>query len=150
MTVLLVIFIKDKPVWDPLKSCRLLVFPPPPMSWAPKRTLAESTHTLFVFFDVSDLQHLANAILCAPGSLHEIETRLVDGRLQRVYKNLWPSLRAFWIASVEQYAEETYIVFEEQRLTYRQTLDQAIKAAGLFRDVYGVSKGIVLSMKEDT
>ncbi|KDR75885.1 hypothetical protein GALMADRAFT_1331600 [Galerina marginata CBS 339.88] len=94
------------------------------MSWKPQRTLAE-TETL----------------LTSPGSIHEVETTLVDGRLYRVYKNLWPSLREFWLSAVSQYSGDTYIVYEDQRLTYRQVHDRAIKVATMFRSVYEIKKG---------
>ncbi|KAJ3575121.1 hypothetical protein NP233_g1302 [Leucocoprinus birnbaumii] len=79
-----------------------------------------------------------DAILCAPGNIHETETSLVDGRLLRVYKNLWPSCRDFWLSAVHQYADRTYIVYGTQRLTYRQVHERAIKAATLFRDRVGI------------
>ncbi|KAF9441643.1 acetyl-CoA synthetase-like protein [Macrolepiota fuliginosa MF-IS2] len=94
------------------------------MSWAPQLSLAET-----------------DAILCAPGSIHETETTLVEGRLYRVYKNLWPSCRDFWLSAVKQYADRTYIVYEDQRLTYCQVHERAIKVAALFRRVYGIRKG---------
>jgi hypothetical protein len=56
----------------------------------------------------------------APGMPHELETCLVDGRIYRVYKNLWPSMREFWLSAVDKYSDKTYIVFEDQRLTYRE------------------------------
>ncbi|KAF9012333.1 hypothetical protein BDQ17DRAFT_1343710 [Cyathus striatus] len=94
------------------------------MTWIPKRTLAET-----------------DDILSAPGSIHELETALVDGRLYRVYKNLWPSLREFWLSAAKQYAQHTYIVFEGRRLTYQQVHERAVKVAALFSRVYGIQKG---------
>ncbi|KIK06727.1 hypothetical protein K443DRAFT_88918 [Laccaria amethystina LaAM-08-1] len=94
------------------------------MSWKPQRTLQE-----------------VNAILCAPGSPHELQTRLVDGKLQRVYKNLWPSLRMFWLSSVQQHKDATYVVFENLRYTFGQVFERALKAAAIYRNVYGVCKG---------
>jgi hypothetical protein len=58
--------------------------------------------------------------MCGPGMPHEMETCLVDGRIYRVYKNLPSSMREFWLSSVSQYSEKTYIVFEGERLTYGQ------------------------------
>jgi acyl-CoA synthetase (AMP-forming)/AMP-acid ligase II len=72
---------------------------------------------------------------------HEMETRLVDGRIQRVYKNLWPSLRDFWIYVSNDHRDSTYIVFENQRWTYGRIADRAAKAASIYRHVYGVQKG---------
>ncbi|KAH9485387.1 Long-chain-fatty-acid--CoA ligase FadD13 [Psilocybe cubensis] len=94
------------------------------MSWKPLRSLAES-----------------ESLLTAPGTVHEVETVFVDGRLQRVYKNLWPSLREFWLSAVSQYSDDTYVVYEDQRLTYSQVHARAVRAAGVFRDVFGIKKG---------
>ncbi|KAF7352822.1 2-succinylbenzoate--CoA ligase [Mycena venus] len=94
------------------------------MSWHPKRTLAE-----------------VDAILCAPGQPLELETILVDGRVQRVYKNQWPSVRQFWLWSSAEYANKTYLVFENQRYTYKEVFDRSLKSAAIFRDVYGIRKG---------
>ncbi|KAJ8076496.1 hypothetical protein PM082_000919 [Marasmius tenuissimus] len=94
-------------------------------SWSPKRSLLET-----------------DRLLCAPGTMHEMETCLVDGRLQRVYRNLWPSTRDFWLSSVGQHGSKTYIVEPgRQRTTYQQLHEQAVRAANLFRRVYGVRKG---------
>ncbi|RDB16970.1 2-succinylbenzoate--CoA ligase [Hypsizygus marmoreus] len=94
------------------------------MSWTPARTLDQT-----------------EAILCAPGNIHEVEISVLDGRPQRVYKHLWPSMRAFWLASVDKYASKTYIVFEDQRFTYKDVHDRALKVAAIFRHVYGITKG---------
>lgn len=80
-------------------------------------------------------------MLCSPGSLHELQTVLVDGRLQRVYKNLWPSLRAFWLWTSTQHADRTYIVFENQRFTFGQIRERAIKTASIYRNIYRIQKG---------
>ncbi|KAF8900517.1 long-chain-fatty-acid-CoA ligase [Mucidula mucida] len=95
-----------------------------PGSWSPKRSLQETEE-----------------LLCAPGQLHEWETRLVDGRLQRVYKNLPATLRDFWLRAVDQYGDLTYIVYGEERLTYKDVHERALHAAGVFYTVYGVRKG---------
>jgi hypothetical protein len=84
---------------------------------------------------------LAEALLTSPGTIHEISTTLVDGKLQRVYKNLWPSLRQFWLSAVSRYAEDTYIVFEQQKLTYNQVHGRSLKLASLLSKVYNVQKG---------
>lgn len=99
-------------------------------AWSPKRSMLE-----------------ADSILCAPGTLYEIETRLIDGRLQRVYRNLWPSIRDFWLSSVSQYGSETYIVEPgRQRITYQQVHERAIETANLFYRVYGIRKGDRISI----
>ncbi|KAG5651769.1 hypothetical protein H0H81_007522 [Sphagnurus paluster] len=95
-------------------------------SWSPARTLQQT-----------------DAILCAPGRIHEVETILLDGRPQRVYKNLWPSVRSFWISSVEKYSNKTCIVFENQRFTYDEVHQRAVKTAAVFRHVYGIHKDLL-------
>ncbi|RXW25143.1 hypothetical protein EST38_g700 [Candolleomyces aberdarensis] len=90
---------------------------------SPKRTVAE-----------------ASELLVAPGAPHELETRLIDGRLQRVYKNQWPSLRVLWLWALQQHKDATYLVFEKQHYTFAQVHNRAVKAASLFRHVYGVRK----------
>lgn len=67
--------------------------------------------------------------------------RLVDGRLQRVYKTLWQSLRVFWLAAVAQHADKTYVVCGDQRLTYMDVHREALKAANVFQSVYRIGKG---------
>ncbi|GJE84159.1 acyl--CoA ligase [Phanerochaete sordida] len=94
------------------------------MGWEPKRTLAE-----------------CDDILCAPGMPHEMETRLVDGRVQRVYKNLWPTLRSFWLWAACEYSDKTYIVFGDERVTYHDIFHRSLRAAGMFRGRYGICKG---------
>ncbi|KAJ7283669.1 hypothetical protein C8J57DRAFT_1293235 [Mycena rebaudengoi] len=84
--------------------------------WHPKRTLAE-------------------------GSLLEIETCLIEGKVQRVYKNQWPSLRAFSLWCFNTYKDRTYVVFEKERYTYQAIFDRSLKAASVYSDVYGVKKG---------
>ncbi|KAJ3865458.1 hypothetical protein EV359DRAFT_38801 [Lentinula novae-zelandiae] len=94
------------------------------MNWTPKRSLSET-----------------DKLLCAPGQLHELETRFVDGRLQRVYKNLWPTVRSFWSWASGQYSDKPYIVFEGQSLTYGEVNERARRTANLFHNVYRIRKG---------
>ncbi|KAL1735481.1 hypothetical protein EV714DRAFT_243537 [Schizophyllum commune] len=96
----------------------------PTMGWKPKRTLAET-----------------EAILTASGSMHETVECEIRGRRQKVYKHLWPSMRAFWLDSVRRYGKRTYIVFEDQRVTYEETHVQAVCLATALKRAYGVSKG---------
>ena len=72
---------------------------------------------------------------------HEMETRLIDGRLQRVYKNLWPSLRDFWLSTASEHKDKTYIVYGDQRLTFAEVFQRSLCAAQLFATRYHVSKG---------
>jgi len=94
---------------------------------------------------ISSSLALVNAILCAPGKPHEFETCLIDGRLLRVYKNIWPSLRVFWLSAAKDHAEKTYVVYEKRRYTFQQVFESSIKAAAMYRDVYDIRKGVYLS-----
>ncbi|KAJ7647324.1 hypothetical protein FB45DRAFT_1019579 [Roridomyces roridus] len=70
--------------------------PPPPLQCKPARDLDE-----------------VDQVMCAPGMPHEMETLVIGGRIHRVYKHLWASIRNFW----------------------------AVKTAALFRNVYAIKKG---------
>ncbi len=83
----------------------------------------------------------AEDILCGPGCPHEVETRLIDTKLLKVYKNLAPTLRDFWVSAVDKNGDKTYIAFRGDRLTYRQVFDRSVRTAGIFYIVYGIRKG---------
>ena len=108
--------------------------------WSPQRTLTESGYQLPGAIEETDAFPV-DEILCAPGALHELETRLIDGRLQRVYKNLWPSLREFWLWASKEHSNATYVVFEQQRHTFRDVFQRSVRAAGMYRAIYGIQKG---------
>ncbi|KAF5370092.1 hypothetical protein D9758_001064 [Tetrapyrgos nigripes] len=94
------------------------------MAWKPVRTIAE-----------------CDKILSGPGSIFEVETLLIDGRVQRAYKNLWPSMRAFLLWSCNEFNDKVFIVSEEQQYTYRELLERSAKTASIFRNHCGVEKG---------
>ena len=58
-----------------------------------------------------------------------------------MYKNLWPSLRDFFLQTVSQHASKELAVFEDQRVTFQQCMDQALKVAVVLRDKCGIVKG---------
>ena len=72
---------------------------------------------------------------------HEMETRLIDGRVQRVYKNLWPSLRSFWLWAAQEFKHKTYIVYGDERLTYGDVFNLSLQAAAAFSGRYCIVKG---------
>ncbi|KAK7038788.1 hypothetical protein VNI00_010675 [Paramarasmius palmivorus] len=96
----------------------------------------------------------AERLLSAPGSMLEMENRvyggsvvemtmtylllkLIAGQVQRVYKNLWPTARDFFISVSEQHADKISVVYEHERLTFREVKKQAIQTAGVLFDRYG-------------
>ncbi|KAG8905781.1 hypothetical protein FRB99_008260 [Tulasnella sp. 403] len=94
-------------------------------AWQPKRTLQEC-------YDI---------MTKTPGSPFETELAYVDGRILRVYKNLPPSLRHFWLDAVGAWQDREYLYFEGERITYRQMHEWATRAASVFRTKYQVRKG---------
>jgi acyl-CoA synthetase (AMP-forming)/AMP-acid ligase II len=72
---------------------------------------------------------------------HEMESRLINNQVQRVYKNLWPSIRDFWLFVSEEFKDSTYIVFEKQRWTYGQISKRVALASRMFQATYGIRKG---------
>ena len=72
------------------------------------------------------------------GQLHEIEHAVIDNRVYRVYKNLWPSLRDFWTTMITNRPEihnDEYIIFEDTRITYGQADAMVQRLASLLREV---------------
>ena len=92
---------------------------------------------------------LGDAIITAPGASHELEHVVIDGRIQRVYKNLWPSMGVFFQYAVSQFDTRTYLVYEDERITYGEVYQRAARAASVYRTVYGVKRGdrVVLAMR---
>ncbi|KAG8952437.1 hypothetical protein FRC04_004497 [Tulasnella sp. 424] len=93
------------------------------------------------------LQQCTDLLCKTPGSPYEIESKLIDGRIQRVYKNLPQSLRHVWLRISQTYADREYIVYDSptsssgDRLTYGQLANNAQIAASVFRKKYKVRKG---------
>ena len=76
--------------------------------------------------------------MTGPGQLHEIEHAVIDNRVYKVYKNLWPSIRDFWTSSVTQNLEihkDEYIVFEETRINYGEADVMVQRMASLLHEV---------------
>ncbi|KAL1718558.1 hypothetical protein EV715DRAFT_291165 [Schizophyllum commune] len=94
------------------------------MAWIPKVSMQE-----------------AQRQLCAPGSLLETENVCIDGRVLRAYKNLPSSCRAVWLHAVKTYPDREFVVFEDQRHTFRTAHERAVRVAAVFRDGHGIRKG---------
>jgi long-chain acyl-CoA synthetase len=66
--------------------------------------------------------------LTAPGAQFEIETQLVRGVLLRCYKNAPPSVRELWL-STQAFADRTYLVYQNERITYAEAHRQTAAIA---------------------
>ncbi|KDN41436.1 acetyl-CoA synthetase-like protein [Tilletiaria anomala UBC 951] len=84
-----------------------------------------------------------DAMMTAPGmgSPFELETRLVDGRLQTLYKNLPTSGREYWREVHKAFADRPYIGFNDEVYTYAQIAEQATLVARWLRLHFNVRKG---------
>lgn len=69
--------------------------------------------------------------------------QIVSGRVLRVYKHLWSSVREFWFNAVDKHGPKEYIVLEYngRRVTYSELHELALKAAHFLGASCGVQKG---------
>lgn len=80
--------------------------------------------------------------LTAPGRVFELESKVIQGREVRVWKNLWPNLRACWMAASIRFQTRTYLTFEDGGVwTYAEVLDWSLQIANLLRAEYRIRKG---------
>ena len=82
----------------------------------------------------------ANRILTAPGAPFEMETTNIAGRPVRVYKKAHRDLRATFEAS-KAWSERTFVVFENERLSFLEHYRAASALSWRLADDYGVRKG---------
>lgn len=78
--------------------------------------------------------------LTAPGAPFEMETIIVFGRPIRAYKKAHRDLRAIFEAS-KAWNDRIFIVFEDERLSFRAHYRAASALAWRLADEYGVQKG---------
>lgn len=77
--------------------------------------------------------------LTGPDQIFEIETVEVRGSPMRVYKHAPGSLRDIWLASAA-FADNEYLIYEDERLTYAQAHTQVAAIANWLRQ-QGVQPG---------
>ena len=85
--------------------------------------------------------------LTGPGGTFEIVETDVLGNRIRTYKNAPQSVREFWL-STTQFADRTYLVYQDERLTYAEAHAQVNAVAAWLAD-QGVKPGdrVALSMR---
>jgi len=81
-----------------------------------------------------------HTMMCGAGAPFETHHIVVDGLVHRMYKNVPPNLRIFILAMVRSHAAATFLVYENERYTFKETFDHASRATSIFRDVYGIHK----------
>jgi long-chain acyl-CoA synthetase len=75
----------------------------------------------------------AHANLTGPGGDFEIIEADVLGQRLRCYKNAPPSVRDVWL-STTQFSDRTYLVYEDERLTYAEAHDRVNAVAAWLVD----------------
>ena len=76
---------------------------------------------------------------------HEMETREHRGYKQRYFKNLPASLRDFWLAT-KPFGARTYLIYEEETLSYDETHRRVVDLATCLRDRFGCRKGTRIAL----
>jgi long-chain acyl-CoA synthetase len=82
----------------------------------------------------------AIAALTAPGAPFEMEEREIRGLRLRVWKNAPPSLRAV-LESTRAHGALTFLVYEEDRLSYAEHYRRAAALAANLAGCFGIRKG---------
>ncbi len=82
----------------------------------------------------------AYRVLTMPGAPFEMETIGVDGRPVRVYKKAHRDLRAIFDGSLA-WKDRTFIVYENERLSFHDHYRAASALAWRLAEDYGVKKG---------
>ncbi|HEX4302529.1 MAG TPA: class I adenylate-forming enzyme family protein [Rhizomicrobium sp.] len=84
--------------------------------------------------------------LTAPGEVYALETLRIGERDQKIFANAPSSLRALF---EEAASDKTFLVYEDERLTYNEALAAAARIAHILVQRYGIAKGdrVAISMR---
>lgn len=83
----------------------------------------------------------ANAALAGPGSPVELEDAVIRGVAMKVYKNAPPNIPVILDLAAQQFPEHTYLVYQNERVTFRALQLAVRRLAAEMRTRYGVQKG---------
>ncbi|MFN3313945.1 MAG: class I adenylate-forming enzyme family protein [Hyphomonas sp.] len=83
----------------------------------------------------------ANAALAGPGSPVELEDAVIRGVPMKVYKNAPPTIPAILDLANQQFPERTYLVYQNERVTFGSLHLAVRRLAAELRGRYGVQKG---------
>ena len=88
----------------------------------------------------------AIGVLTAPGEAYELEVREIGGRPLRLFVKAPASLRDLF---AQTRSDKTFLVYEDERLTFDEVWRRAAGLARLLRDRYGIAKGdrVAISMR---
>lgn len=82
----------------------------------------------------------ARAMVTAPGQLFEMDEVEIRGVRTRVWKNALPSLRSL-LEVTRLHGDATFLVYEDDRLTFEEHFLRAATFARRLTERYGVGKG---------
>jgi len=84
--------------------------------------------------------------LTGPGQPYELVDGTVFGRPCRLFRNAPPTLRQLY---EENLSDATFIVYDDERLTFREAWDRASRIAAILIEDYGIEKGdrVAISMR---
>lgn len=80
-------------------------------------------------------------MLGAPGSPAELEDAEINGVAMKVYKNAPPNIHSILLLAAMTFPDRDYIVYQDERVTYKAMLRAVEHFAATLRDTYGVTKG---------
>lgn len=83
----------------------------------------------------------ANAALAAPGSPVQVEDTVIDGVPSKGYTNAPPNIHSILFLAAMTHPERDYIVYKDERVTYKAMLRAVEHFAATLRDKYGITKG---------
>lgn len=83
----------------------------------------------------------ANAALAQPGSPLALTDAVVDGVNLKVYAEAPPTIRAILQLADATFPDRDYIVYQDERVTYRAMMRAVQHLAKAFRETYGIKKG---------
>jgi long-chain acyl-CoA synthetase len=81
------------------------------------------------------------AAITAPGGQLEVTTANIRGVELPVFKNAPPSMREYLAFFFQSNADKEFLVYRDERYTFGQIYEQAIRVAALAQHKYGVAKG---------
>ena len=93
---------------------------------------------LLIAFMTPSTRNDALALLTAPGQPFELQTLPINGRPLRVFTNAPTSLRELYLQTA---SDLPFLIYEDERLSFREAWQAAARIALVLAHGYGVSKG---------
>ncbi len=83
----------------------------------------------------------ANAALAGPGSPLELADAEINGVKLKIYANAPPTIRSILEMAAATWPDRDYLVYADERVTFRATMLAVQHFAAVLRDRFGVKKG---------